>query len=169
MPITFECSSCGARIRTSRKYAGQRGRCPGCKIAIRIPGLDGNLVAESDQQQIPSTAAQTAFRFVVVEGPAPGHVFELPQGFVEVGRSPECTVAIAGDLSVSPKHCQLAVLVSRCFVRDLGSEFGTFVNDQKLEKDHELKDGDQVRVGSGTVLRLEATVEGGIEDASLEF
>ena len=87
-------------------------------------------------------------------------------GFVEVGRSPECGVAIAGDLSVSLKHCQLAVLVSRCFVRDLGSEFGTFVNEEKLAKDHELKDGDAVRVGSGTVLRLEATVEGGIENAS---
>src|SRR5262249_18833167 len=95
----------------------------------------------------------------------PGAVFELTKGFVLVGRSPSCTVVIDGDPSVGEEHCQLAVLVSRSFLRDLGSGFGTFVNDEKLSKDRELKDGDLVRIGASTVLRHEALPEGTIEDA----
>jgi pSer/pThr/pTyr-binding forkhead associated (FHA) protein len=36
----------------------------------------------------------------------------------------------------------------RVLVRDCGSKNGTFVNGQRLERDHELKGGDRLQVGS---------------------
>jgi sigma-B regulation protein RsbU (phosphoserine phosphatase) len=47
-----------------------------------------------------------------------------------------------------------------CFLRDLGSTNGTFVNDARLDAEVPLKNGDQVRLGKGTRLRFSEVEEG---------
>jgi hypothetical protein len=39
MPIRFLCESCQTQLTISRRFAGQRGRCPGCKRRIRVPSI----------------------------------------------------------------------------------------------------------------------------------
>ena len=37
-PIRFVCPSCSQKLTLDARYAGRRGRCPGCKTKISIPG-----------------------------------------------------------------------------------------------------------------------------------
>jgi pSer/pThr/pTyr-binding forkhead associated (FHA) protein len=79
-----------------------------------------------------------------------------------VGRGPDCAVRLAGgveDSLVSRHHCQLNLEGPQVRVRDLGSRNGTYVNgwlvkapqaDQAPESvpdEHQLNDGDELRVG----------------------
>ena len=38
--IEFFCSSCGRKIRVAKAKAGQKGKCPGCKNALVVPGAE---------------------------------------------------------------------------------------------------------------------------------
>jgi len=37
--LRFSCS-CGQRIKVPLSYAGQRGKCPGCKNSVEIPCIE---------------------------------------------------------------------------------------------------------------------------------
>lgn len=69
-----------------------------------------------------------------------------PSGFM-IGRATDCHLRLASSF-VSRHHCELipdenngAVLV-----RDLGSQNGTYVNDEKIQKECSLRDGDRLTV-----------------------
>ena len=64
-----------------------------------------------------------------------------------VGRSSECQLTLT-DAQVSRRHCELLFTGSGWRVRDQGSRFGTFVNNQRIgEQDQPLHPGDRLRVG----------------------
>jgi pSer/pThr/pTyr-binding forkhead associated (FHA) protein len=75
-------------------------------------------------------------------GPLKGQEFVFTDRLTcTVGRSEDCLVRIGGDainLTVSRRHCLLAIDPPVARVRDLGSLNGTFVNGRKIgqrEKD----------------------------------
>ncbi|MGH3343926.1 MAG: FHA domain-containing serine/threonine-protein kinase [Carbonactinosporaceae bacterium] len=73
----------------------------------------------------------------------------------EVGRSAECGIRIADrHRGVSRRHCRLDVDPPQVYVRDLGSDYGTHVNDRRLGRLTELSlaHGDEVRVGDVRLL-----------------
>ncbi len=89
-----------------------------------------------------------------------------------VGRDPDCHPRLPNDTDhrkVSRRHCLLDVNPPDVRIRDFGSRNGTFVNGKKIGqrgrkddrergankrfREHDLKHGDEVRVG-GTVLRV---------------
>ena len=37
MPLEFQCSACGKRIRAAGADAGKRARCPACRAELRLP------------------------------------------------------------------------------------------------------------------------------------
>ena len=45
------------------------------------------------------------------------------------------------------KHCALVVRREQAFVRDFNSTNGTFVNDERVQGEHELQDGDRLKIG----------------------
>ncbi|MBN1590359.1 MAG: FHA domain-containing protein [Pirellulales bacterium] len=63
-----------------------------------------------------------------------------------IGRSPDCDLR-AKSSRISRHHCVILVEKQRVIVRDLGSRNGTFVNGEKIEKEHSLNHGDQLSVG----------------------
>ena len=69
-----------------------------------------------------------------------------------LGRNPSNNIFIR-DKNVSREHCQLVVTQDGCFLTDLQSTNGTFVNGERIEQ-HTLQVGDEVRVGT-TLLQLE--------------
>ena len=82
----------------------------------------------------------------------------LPQPRCIVGRGPDCGVSIPG-WKVSKHHAEIFVSNERVFVRDLGSTFGTFVNDQRIEDAHPVGIDDEVRVGTNAfTVRWESSV-----------
>ncbi len=75
-----------------------------------------------------------------------GESVPLTSGNVTIGRQAGCDIVIR-HRTVSAKHCQLLFRGGSWFLRDLGSEHGTFVGRQRCEK---------ARVQSGSVLQFGA-------------
>lgn len=88
----------------------------------------------------------------VIEGWAAGRQFQLT-GPLEVGRDPAAGVPLVEDDRVSHRHARLTPSGEGAFVEDLGSDVGTFVNDQRIEEQTLVVVGDRILVGN-TVLRI---------------
>jgi adenylate cyclase len=73
---------------------------------------------------------------------------ELASHGHQVGRLPGCDVLLS-DMSVSRKHAAVWVERGRCFVQDVGSRFGTFLNDRQL-----LATDTPASAGPGDILRF---------------
>ncbi|MBX9737869.1 MAG: FHA domain-containing protein [Phycisphaerales bacterium] len=83
----------------------------------------------------------------VIQGPDKGRTFELPANEPQlVGRSSEALQLI--DTTISRRHAELTPDAGEWFIRDLGSQNGTFVNAQRIHDRLKLRPGDQIRTGS---------------------
>ncbi len=84
---------------------------------------------------------------LVEKGPVEGEKFKVSEsGKTLVGRARVCDVSIV-DFKLSRIHCEIEASNGKFILRDMGSRNGTFLNDQKVAGDLELKDGDIVRIG----------------------
>ncbi|NQU22889.1 MAG: FHA domain-containing protein [Candidatus Nealsonbacteria bacterium] len=85
-------------------------------------------------------------KLVLIGGKAAGR--EVPVAGPEflIGRSEECHLRPQSS-RVSRRHTMIVVQEGYVGVRDLGSSNGTYVNDEKIDDEKELKNGDQLKVG----------------------
>jgi serine/threonine-protein kinase len=89
----------------------------------------------------------------VVAGPQTGRDFTFDQhDTFMIGRSEEAQFCLPHDRFFSRHHCILEIAPPQCFLRDLGSTNGTFVNGIRVETAH-LKHGDRIQ-GGETVLEV---------------
>ena len=92
----------------------------------------------------------------VIAGPQTGRVFTFDQHETfMIGRSEDSQFCLPHDRYFSRNHCLLEIAPPQCFLRDLGSTNGTFVNGIKVETAH-LKNGDRIQ-GGETVLEVEVS------------
>ena len=83
----------------------------------------------------------------------------LDKAKVTLGRLPECELALA-DSGVSRRHAEVRRGPDNTWVvADLGSTHGTKLNGLRLDSPRQLKDGDEITVGS-TSVRFEAAPVG---------
>jgi serine/threonine-protein kinase len=95
----------------------------------------------------------------VVEGPNAGahFVFDRHATFL-VGRAPDANLQLLEDAHFSRYHFVIETNPPRCFLRDLGSRNGTFVNEQRVSSCH-LRSGDIISGGRTRIrVRLEEPV-----------
>ena len=92
----------------------------------------------------------------VIAGPYQGRVFQFsqPDTFL-IGRTADSHLCLPDDRFFSRNHCLLEISPPHCFLRDLGSTNGTFVNQQRVTEAR-LQNGDQIQ-GGATVLVVEVT------------
>jgi pSer/pThr/pTyr-binding forkhead associated (FHA) protein len=88
----------------------------------------------------------------VKTGPNRGKVFEIKDQVLTLGRDESQTIQIL-DQGVSRSHAEIFRLGDACFVRDLDSTNGTFVNNLKVAEET-LKNGDELLIGT-TILVFE--------------
>jgi serine/threonine-protein kinase len=89
----------------------------------------------------------------VVAGPQTGRDFTFDQhDTFMIGRSEDAQFCLPHDRFFSRHHCILEIAPPQCFLRDLGSTNGTFVNGIRVETAH-LKHGDRIQ-GGETVLEV---------------
>lgn len=95
----------------------------------------------------------------VIAGPHTGRVFTFDQHetFL-IGRSESAHFCLPEDRYFSRHHCILEIAPPQCFLRDLGSTNGTFVNGQRTESIY-LKSGDRIQ-GGETVIEVEVSSDG---------
>src|SRR5712692_3523551 len=90
----------------------------------------------------------------VLAGPYTGREFTFEQhDTFLIGRSESAHLYLPEDKFFSRHHCLLEIAPPRCFLRDLGSTNGTFVNGQKVPEAF-LRSGDRIQ-GGQTVLEVE--------------
>ena len=94
--------------------------------ASRLAGLDGHAL-------------------IVQRGPQTGKTWVLPAGVTEIGRHPESDIFL-DDVTVSRRHCRVAVAETSVSLEDAGSTNGTYVNDARVDR-VELRPGDRLLVG----------------------
>lgn len=82
----------------------------------------------------------------VLQGPDKGRTFELPENEPQlIGRSSEALPM--SDNAVSRAHAELTPDVGNWYIRDLGSQNGTYVNGDRITDRTRLRAGDQIRIG----------------------
>jgi hypothetical protein len=94
----------------------------------------------------------------VVAGPQTGRDFTFDQhDTFMIGRSEDAQFCLPHDRFFSRHHCLLEIAPPQCFLRDLGSTNGTFVNGIRVETAY-LKHGDRIQ-GGETVLEVQVAAD----------
>ncbi|MGM0593875.1 MAG: FHA domain-containing protein [Pseudomonadota bacterium] len=96
-------------------------------------------------------------------------VYYLEPGELVIGRDPASQIHI-DSLALSDKHAVITTSHHKSVLRDLSdAEFGTYVNDKRIEQDqeHELKHDDEIRIGKHTLLFTTEPVDENAEDYEL--
>jgi len=93
-----------------------------------------------------STSAVAPLSFVLIDGPTrrSGVITHSP---FSIGRLPENDLVLAHPF-VSRRHAELTVDEGHCFIVDLGSRHGTFVNGKPIAARQQLTEMDAVHFGS---------------------
>jgi pSer/pThr/pTyr-binding forkhead associated (FHA) protein len=95
---------------------------------------------------------QRAFLEIVSRGER-NRVFELGEGEVIIGRSPECGLQLSSK-NVSRKHARIAFHNDEYYIGDLGSKNGTYVNGIRVMK-CALRKNDLIYLGGVKILFTE--------------
>ncbi|MFF3144799.1 FHA domain-containing protein [Streptomyces sp. NPDC057927] len=85
-------------------------------------------------------------RLIVTHGRPAGGVFDIPDGYCEIGKLPSSRVRLDQD-GVSRRHASLTRAGNHIVVDDLGSTNGTYVNGRRLHSALTLRDGDRLCIG----------------------
>ena len=103
----------------------------------------------------------------VLAGPYTGREFTFDQhDTFLVGRADTAHLYLPEDRFFSRHHCLLEIAPPRCFLRDLGSTNGTFVNGRRVPEAF-LVSGDRIQ-GGQTVLEVEVQSEQPVTVTGLE-
>src|SRR6185295_1610781 len=102
----------------------------------------------------------------VKTGPNKGKIYDLKDTPLTVGREENQIIQIL-DQGVSRAHAEIFRLGEMCFVRDLNSTNGTYVNDVKVSEES-LKAGDEMLIGT-TILVFEDLAPGRLKGDGVVF
>lgn len=102
----------------------------------------------------------------VKTGPNKGKTYDIQESPLTVGREENQVIQIL-DQGVSRAHAEIFRLGEMCFVRDLNSTNGTYVNDVKITEES-LRAGDEMLIGT-TILVFEDLAPGRAKGEGVEF
>jgi pSer/pThr/pTyr-binding forkhead associated (FHA) protein len=89
----------------------------------------------------------------VISGPEDGRLCPLSAAPATVGRLETADIVLGLDSSVSRRHARITCEGGCYFIEDMGSTHGTAVNGRNIATKTELKDGDEIVIGS-SLLRV---------------
>jgi diguanylate cyclase (GGDEF)-like protein len=98
-----------------------------------------------------NTARDRAY-VIVLAGEQVGSMFRL-EGETLIGRTAQAKIRLNDD-GISRKHARIIPRGTEVFIEDLKSANGTVVNDEVIEGERALQDGDKIRLGSTTILKF---------------
>lgn len=94
------------------------------------------------------------YQLVLRVGPSPGKVFPLMKNEITIGRDINNEIVI-NDAEISRKHCRLIMFGDSFAIEDLGSTNGTWVNERRITSQHQLVNGETIRLGDNITLSFE--------------
>ncbi len=88
----------------------------------------------------------------VIGGPNEGQIQELNKPKSVLGRHCDCDVSISSP-DASRHHAHILFIKNECFLEDLRSRNGTFLDDRRIRGKQKISDGDRIRI-SDTVFEF---------------
>lgn len=85
-------------------------------------------------------------RVVPLDGAEEGVEFPIVGTSIRIGSDPKSTIPVRHE-QVERHHAEVYRTGDQCFVKDLGTRFGTVLGDRKIS-DEPLRSGDVIRVGN---------------------
>jgi len=140
------CSNCGHRNQGGANFCSSCGqpleRAPEepATITFSLDSESGELI-EVDLDSVPAGG-----RLVVTRGPNTGSEWDLEHVITTAGRHPDSDIFL-DDVTVSRRHVEIEQTISGSVVRDVGSLNGTYLNQQRIEGDTPIANGDELQVG----------------------
>jgi len=122
-------------VRAGRKRRAGRDSIGPASMAANVSGV----------------GAQEVFLYAE-HGPGTGQLLPVGEGALILGRSSSCDLRLP-HASISRRHARLTRRGERLFLEDLGSQNGTFLDDERLAGPQELQVGQRIHIGPA-VLRL---------------
>src|SRR5437764_1088132 len=83
---------------------------------------------------------------VVIHGLDLGRKYDLMREQTVVGRSSKADIQVDQE-AISRNHARFSITGARVSLKDLGSTNGTYVNDEMISTDMQLRNGDLVKIG----------------------
>lgn len=113
-----------------------------------------NVTQLGDIKALLDKAKRDRAYLIVLAGANVGEMHKLDSsGEIVIGRSIGVAIRLSDD-GVSRKHARLVVDQGNVRLDDLGSANGTLVNGTRVVDNIALKDGDQIQIGSTTILKF---------------
>ncbi|MGN6695975.1 MAG: FHA domain-containing protein [Aquihabitans sp.] len=140
------CSNCGHRNQEGANFCSscgqplERASEEPATITFSLDSESGELV-EVDLDTVPAGG-----RLVVTRGPNTGSEWDLEHVITTAGRHPDSDIFL-DDVTVSRRHVEIEQTTSGSVVRDVGSLNGTYLNQQRIEGDTPIANGDELQVG----------------------
>jgi len=111
------------------------------------------VTGATDVDELQKTSSQRRACLTCLTGTLSGQLFRVTKGQLTIGRSPNVELRLDDD-GISRNHARIRSETNRAWIEDMESRNGTFVNGERITASVELKEGDKVQVGRGTVLRF---------------
>jgi predicted component of type VI protein secretion system len=83
---------------------------------------------------------------VLSAGKLEGKTLDINLAQFVIGRDPQCHLRPNSPL-ISKRHCALIQREGKAFIRDFDSTNGSFLNDEPLKGETELRNGDRLKIG----------------------
>lgn len=117
-------------------------------IADRAAKASGNatIIDRKPQAATIIDVPQTGDTLTVQSGGARGNAYNLPAKDVTIGRDPKNYITL-DDGKVSREHAKLVYGNGTWNILDLGSVNGTYLNDQQVNGQQQLVNGDKIKIG----------------------
>ncbi|HZN96082.1 MAG TPA: GGDEF domain-containing protein [Myxococcales bacterium] len=96
--------------------------------------------------KISERPVDNAAALVVIYGLDLGRKYDLNRAETVIGRSSKADIQVDQE-SISRSHAKLSNSGGQISIRDMGSTNGTFVNDEMVQSDFQLRNGDLVKIG----------------------
>jgi pSer/pThr/pTyr-binding forkhead associated (FHA) protein len=105
----------------------------------------------------------------------PGHKVvrvQISEGITSIGRADGNSVRLRHDRNVSRHHAQITQREDGYWLSDLTTRNGTAVNDNFVESEHRLVNGDVIRLGGSTTIEFscdtETSIANGVDSQATE-
>lgn len=140
------CTNCGHRNQTGSNF------CSSCGHPLERPDDEPATITFSLDQESGETievdldSVGAGGRLVVTRGPNTGSEWDLEHVITTAGRHPDSDIFL-DDVTVSRRHVEIERTTSGSVVRDVGSLNGTYLNQQRIEGDTPIANGDELQVG----------------------
>ena len=138
--LSVKCQFCGTFYKLFSADLEKARTCPKCqKRQIGALSIIGAPLSRA--------ALASSLRVLrILSGPLKGKKLMLPDHNITLGSDRSCPLKQTGE-GIAPKHCTLTPTPLGILVKDLGTESGTFIDNERITQETLLEPGGLLKVG----------------------